>query len=70
MAGWTLIALGVVGLFVPVLQGLLFIAIGALLLAPYVRAFRRFSAWIHKRHPKLRGPLRRFRDFKRRPPGP
>jgi hypothetical protein len=68
VAGWALIALGVIGLFLPVLQGVLFLAIGALLLAPYVRAFRRFSAWVHKRYPHLRGPLRRFRDFKSRHP--
>ena len=67
IAGWAMIALGVIGLFLPILQGFLFLAIGALLLAPYVRAFRRLSAWVHKRYPHLRGPLRRFRDFKRRP---
>lgn len=64
--GWTLIALGLVGSLVPVMPGMLFIAIGALLLAPHVRVFRRFSAWIHKKFPHMRGPLRRFRDFKQR----
>lgn len=66
LAGWSLVALGLVGLLLPMVPGSLFIAIGALLLARHVRLFRRVSAWMHKRFPHLRGPLRRFRDFKAR----
>lgn len=66
VAGWTLILLGVVALVVPLAPALPFLAVGALLLAPHVRAFRRLSAWIHKKYPRFRGPLRRFRDFKQR----
>lgn len=64
VAGWALIALGLVSMLLPIAPGLLFLAAGALLLAPYVRIFRRFSAWLHKRYPHLRGPLRYFRDYK------
>jgi hypothetical protein len=64
--GWALIGAGVVGMLVPMAPGLLFVAVGALLLARHVRAFRRLSAWFHKRFPNLRGPMRRFRPFKRR----
>ena len=67
VVGWAFIVLGVVGLFLPILQGILFIAIGAILLAPYVRIFRRLSAWIHKRFPGLRKYTNRFRPFKKRP---
>ncbi len=67
VAGWSLIALGLVGLLIPLLPQLPFLAAGALMLAPYVRIFRRFSAWIHKRFPGMRGPLRGFRAFKRPP---
>lgn len=62
--GWSLLGLGLIGMLVPVLPGTLFLAMGALLLAPYVRPFRRIAAWFHKRFPTLRGPMRRFRDFK------
>lgn len=64
IAGWLLIVVGVVNLLIPGLPASPLFAAGALLLAPYVRIFRRFSAWIHRRFPNWRGPLRRFRDFK------
>ncbi len=51
-------------MLVPMVPGSLFLAMGALLLAPYVRSFRRVSAWFHKHFPNLRGPMRRFREFK------
>lgn len=51
-------------MLVPMVPGSLFLAVGALLLAPYVRPFRRVSAWFHKHFPNLRGPMRRFREFK------
>lgn len=66
IVGWLCILLGVVGLVIPLFPQLPFLAVGALLLAPYVRVFRRMSAWIHKKYPRFRGPLRRFRDFKQR----
>lgn len=61
--GWALLVTGVAGLFLPVLQGWLFIGIGALLLAPHVRRFHRLAAWIHLRFPVLRKGLRKFRHF-------
>ena len=64
-AGWTLIALGLVGTIIPVLPQIPFLALGAVLLAPYIRIFRRISAWVHKRFPRLRPHLRPFRIFKR-----
>lgn len=70
VAGWTLIALGLIGTIIPVLPQIPFLALGAVLLAPYVRIFRRLSAWVHKRYPKFRPHMRPFRVFKRpfRPP--
>lgn len=68
VAGWILLLIGLVGLLLPIFPSIPFFAAGALLLAPYVRVFRRMSAWIHKKYPRFRGPLRRFRDFKRRHP--
>ena len=69
IAGWILIAIGVAGLILPVLPGWLFLGAGALLLAPHVRLFRRFAAWMHARFPALRGRLHVFRKFQP-PPRP
>ncbi len=65
-AGWALIGAGAVGMLVPMVPGSLFLAVGALLLAPYVKSFRRMSAWFHKHFPSLRGSMRPFRRFKMR----
>ncbi|MCS6771511.1 MAG: hypothetical protein NZ740_05745 [Kiritimatiellae bacterium] len=65
VAGWLLLGLGALGLLIPFIPGSLLIAVGALLLAPHVRPFRRMSAWFHKRFPHLRRPMRRFRPFKK-----
>lgn len=47
-AGWTFIVLGVLGLFLPFLQGILFLLIGLLILSSeYV--------WAHKLLQRLRG---------------
>lgn len=54
-------ALGVLGLFLPVLQGWLLIGLGALLLAREVPVFRRMARWVEGRYPRIGGPLRRFR---------
>ncbi|HVN31658.1 MAG TPA: PGPGW domain-containing protein [Thermoanaerobaculaceae bacterium] len=59
--GWALLVLGIAGLVLPVLQGWLFIALAALLLAPDVPAFARLTNWIEKRFPALRHPIQRVR---------
>ena len=64
-AGWLLIVIGLIGALIPVMPQWPFLAAGALLLAPHVKVFRRFAAWLHRRFPRWRGPMRRFRDFKR-----
>lgn len=64
-AGWFFIVFSIVGLIIPVMPHLPFLALGAILLAPYVRIFRRLSAWVHKRYPRFRPHMRPFRVFKR-----
>ena len=64
-AGWFFILLAVVGTIIPVFPQIPFLALGAILLAPYVRIFRRVSAWVHKRFPRMRPHMRPFRIFKR-----
>ncbi len=59
--GWGLLVLGVAGLVLPVLQGWLFIAVGALLLAPDVPFFSRLVERVERRIPALRHPIARMR---------
>jgi uncharacterized membrane protein YbaN (DUF454 family) len=49
--GWFFILLGIVGLFLPVLQGILFLFIGAIILAPDVPFFHRVIEKLEKRYP-------------------
>ena len=60
--GWTSLTLGIAGLFLPVIQGWLFIGIGALLLAPEVPLFARLVCWVEERSPRVRRALDRFRE--------
>ncbi len=60
-AGWAFIVLGLAGLVLPVLQGILFLAIGALLLAPYVPFFRRIKVLLYRRFPRIRRSAERIR---------
>ncbi len=53
--------LGVLGLFLPILQGILFLLIGAALLSPYIPAFRRGKIWMYRRYPRLRHELYRWK---------
>jgi uncharacterized membrane protein YbaN (DUF454 family) len=67
--GWGLLILGIAGLVLPLLQGWLFIALAALLLAPDVPIFARLLSWIENRFPALRHPIRRVRaQFGHHPP--
>lgn len=59
--GWSLLILGFAGLVLPILQGWLFLAAGALLLAPDIPLFARFFCWIEARFPRLRALLARLR---------
>jgi len=59
--GWGLLVLGIAGLVLPILQGWLFIALAALLLAPDVPVFARLLHWIEIRFPILRHPIQRVR---------
>lgn len=62
--GWTLLVLGLVATLIPVLPQIPFLIAGALLLAPYIRVFKRASAWLHRKYPQHRPHMRHFRIFK------
>jgi uncharacterized protein len=51
--GWFFIVLGFIGLFLPVLQGVLFLFIGAIILAPEVSFFRKIIEKLEKRYPDI-----------------
>jgi hypothetical protein len=62
VAGTACLIVGVVGGFVPVLQGWIFIGIGIALLAPVFPPARRAMVWAFRRWPRIRRAVpRRFR---------
>jgi uncharacterized membrane protein YbaN (DUF454 family) len=61
--GLVLIILGIPGLILPILQGWLFLALGALLLSIDIPLFDRLVQWIENRIPVVKKPLERFRKF-------
>ena len=71
--GWALIAFGIVGLFLPVLQGVLFILLGLYVLS---RESETAHSWLQrgrKRYPHLDAKLSQWglwwrRRFRRQPP--
>lgn len=52
IAGWSFILLGIVGLFLPILQGILFILIGLIILSSQYAWARRLMAKLRQRFPK------------------
>jgi len=61
--GTILILLGIPGLVLPILQGWLFLALGALLLSVDVPFFDRLVRWIEERVPPVKKPVERLRNF-------
>ncbi len=55
ISGFALILVGIVGLFLPVLQGIAMIIAGLLLLAPDFPWARRIVQWMRKRWGEVRG---------------
>lgn len=61
--GTILILLGIPGLVLPILQGWLFLALGALLLSVDVPFFDRLVRWIEEKVPPVKKPVQRLRNF-------
>ena len=61
ISGWIFLLLGVAGLFLPVLQGILSLAVGAFLLSPYIRFFRKMKCVLYRRFPRSREFAERLR---------
>ena len=51
--GWLFIVLGILGCFLPILQGILFLAIGVFMLADHIPFFGRIRDRIHRKFPHL-----------------
>ena len=49
--GWFFIVFGVLGLFLPILQGILFILIGLAILSSRSEAIKRFLKFLEERYP-------------------
>lgn len=58
--GWFFILLGIIGLFLPVLQGILFLVIGTIILAPEVPFFSRTLVKLEKKYPDIFEQAKRF----------
>ena len=61
--GWAFIVLGIIGLFLPILQGILFICIGVLLLAEDILLFQRLIDKVEDKWPRTRGALEKARQW-------
>jgi len=64
VSGFSFLVFGVIGLFLPVLQGVLFIIVGLLILAPESRMIRQMIARIRLKYPELFARVRSFRKKK------
>ena len=49
--GWLFIFLGIIGLFLPILQGVLFIMIGLAILSSRSETIKRFLQYLEERYP-------------------
>jgi uncharacterized membrane protein YbaN (DUF454 family) len=49
--GWMFIGFGILGLFLPILQGILFVMIGLAILSSRSKTIRRFLKYLETRHP-------------------
>jgi uncharacterized protein len=52
IVGWLFIILGILGLFLPILQGILFIMVGMAILSSRSEIIKRFLNYLKKRHPQ------------------
>jgi len=62
IAGWFFILLGIVGLFLPLLQGILFIAIGFLILSRESQWAKSMLVKLRRRYPKQYEKLEKLKQ--------
>jgi uncharacterized membrane protein YbaN (DUF454 family) len=66
VVGLVFLVLGVLGLFLPILQGILFLLVSGFLLAPFSPTIQRILDWARHRYPRLFARAHRFRERLRR----
>ncbi len=60
--GWLFIVFGILGLFLPILQGILFILIGLAILSSRSRLIKRFLKHLEERYPRYHERLEIWRE--------
>jgi len=60
--GWFFIGLGILGLFLPILQGILFIMIGLAILSSRSQLIKRFLKHLEERYPHHHARMEKFRE--------
>ena len=53
VAGWAFIFLGILGLFLPILQGILFLLVGLLILSSVSPRAARLLHWLKRKFPRI-----------------
>jgi uncharacterized membrane protein YbaN (DUF454 family) len=60
--GWFFVGLGILGLFLPILQGILFIMIGLAILSSRSEMVKRWLKHLEERHPHLHERMEKWRE--------
>jgi hypothetical protein len=60
--GWFFVGLGVLGLFLPILQGILFIMIGLIILSSRSEMVKRWLKHLEERHPHYHERMEKWRE--------
>ncbi len=60
--GWFFIVLGILGLFLPILQGILFILIGLAILSSRSEKIKRFLKYLETRYPQYHGKVEAWKE--------
>ncbi|MBY0273031.1 MAG: hypothetical protein K2X02_06475 [Alphaproteobacteria bacterium] len=58
--GYFFLLIGMIGIFIPLLQGWLFIILGLLLLKGHAKWVKTLNLWVSKKYPKSRSIIRRL----------
>jgi uncharacterized membrane protein YbaN (DUF454 family) len=62
LVGWSFILLGIVGLFLPILQGILFLLIGLLVLSKETKWAKDLLHRVEKRYPTQHRKMHEFKE--------
>jgi uncharacterized protein len=60
--GWTFLILGVIGCFLPILQGILFMGVGLLILSEHNPLIQRYLQRVARRYPEQYHKVLAFRE--------